>query len=425
MDSGRRQGAAFDIGSGALKPDAEIMTTGKVPLDSYFGQQRFEREREVFGHVWLNIAETAEIPDPGDWIVREVSIRSASIIIVRGKDDVIRAFHNICSHRGMKLVWEDKGKGGKFACPYHAWMYDSAGALTHIPDAACFPHVDKAQSSLSPVHCEVWEGFVFINFDEAPSVSLTEFLGPLAERLEGLPLATYACSARIGGRLHTNWKLAIEAQSEAYHVRALHARTVSKMLSSKDNPHIHPLHWEQLGAHGFKSEPRNTEYEMDPAALVQAFAYSSVGHMTDAKRIAGASTITSHPAVNPKRSNEWGNDQFVVYPHFVLHVSHGGWWMHRFWPVAPDKTDWESVYHFAEPQGLREQFALQYSLAFNRDTLLEDNFALVQQQQVMGSGAKAVAQFGEQEIQCRHIAAVHSAIAESAGACMDYRVAAE
>ena len=104
MDSGRQQGAAFDIGMGTLKPDADIMTTGKVPLDSYYGQQRFEREREAFGHVWLNIAETVEIPDPGDWIVREVSIRSASIIIVRGKDDVIRAFHNICSHRGMKPV---------------------------------------------------------------------------------------------------------------------------------------------------------------------------------------------------------------------------------------------------------------------------------------------------------------------------------
>ena len=59
---------------------------------------------------------------------------AVAVIIVRGKDNQIRAFHNICSHRGMKLVWDDKGRGGKFSCPYHAWIYNSDGELTNIPD---------------------------------------------------------------------------------------------------------------------------------------------------------------------------------------------------------------------------------------------------------------------------------------------------
>jgi phenylpropionate dioxygenase-like ring-hydroxylating dioxygenase large terminal subunit len=405
----------FDIGTGPLCPDSEIMRTGRVELTAYYDQERYNREREVFGRVWLNVAETGEIPSAGDWIVRPVKIRSASIIIVRGKDTKIRAFHNICSHRGMKLLWDNKGHGGKFSCPYHAWIYDAQGSLVNIPDEGCFSHTNKKESGLTPVSCDTWAGFIFINLDPAPAQGLAEYLAPLADYLQEPPLAAYTQAARIGGAIRANWKLCIEAQSEAYHVRALHSRTVSKMLSSAENPYIHPLAWEALGAHGMKSEPRNPRYELASGALVQAFAFASVGHLTDAKRVdqVGA-TIASHAAFNPARSNDWGNDQFVIYPHFIFHVSHGGWWLHRFWPVTSDWTDWESVYHFAPATGLRSRFALEYSLAFNRDTLLEDNMALVQQQEVMASGAKSYAQFGSQEIQCKHIAAVHCTIAADA-----------
>jgi phenylpropionate dioxygenase-like ring-hydroxylating dioxygenase large terminal subunit len=101
------------------------METGQVSLDVYTSKERFELEKEIFGRVWLNIAETSEIPNPGDWIVRDVAVRLVSAIIVRGKDMKIPAFHNICSHRGMKLVWDKKRRGGTFSCPYHAW-YSSA-----------------------------------------------------------------------------------------------------------------------------------------------------------------------------------------------------------------------------------------------------------------------------------------------------------
>src|SRR3546814_2464781 len=90
--------------------------------------------------------------------------------------------------------------------------------------------------------------------------------------------------------------------------------------------------------------------------------------------------------VNATGSNLWGNDQFVLYPHFIFHLSLGGWWLHRFWPIAPNKCYWEAVYHFERPQSLRNQMAVQYSLALNRDTLMEDNLDLVQQQKVMESG---------------------------------------
>jgi phenylpropionate dioxygenase-like ring-hydroxylating dioxygenase large terminal subunit len=402
----------FDIGGGPMGPDPYIMETGRVDMSVYTSQGRFETEKEVFGRVWLNVAESAEIPNPGDWIVRDVEVRSASAIIVRGKDGVIRAFHNICSHRGMKLVWDKKGRGGKFSCPYHAWTYDSAGGLTNIPDEACFPHVSKKESGLTPIRCEEWEGMVFINLDQSGTQTLREYLGPVVDEVRSLPFKNYPYTARVAAVVDTNWKLAIEAQCEAYHVRALHARTVSKMLSSKDNPFAHPLITQLLGAHRMQATPRNPDFEMTPEKLVQAFSFASVGHMSVAteRNNAADQSFIGHADVNKTQSNVWGNDQYVLYPHFIFHVSLGGWWLHRFWPLAPGKTHWEAVYHFEKPHSLRAIFATQYSLALNRDTLMEDNLALVQQQQVMESGAKPIVQFGEQETLCKHLAAVSQAV---------------
>lgn len=416
---------SFDLGTGPLEPDAFIMETGKVDLSVYTSQERFDAEKEIFGRVWLNIAETQEIPNIGDWIVREVKVRSSSIIIVRGKDNVIRAFHNICAHRGMKLVWDKKGRGGKFSCPYHAWMFDSAGEIVNIPDEACFPHVNKKESGLTPVRCEIWEDLIFINLDAEGTQSLEDYLGPVKDRLSNIPFSSYPYLARVGSMIDANWKLAIEAQCEAYHVRALHSRTVSKMLSSKENPYVHPLHVEFLGAHRMNSVPRNPEFELTPEKLVQAFSFMNAAQMVIADTGAQdkpEETFAGHPDINPTRSNLWGNDQFVLYPHFIMHLSLGGWWLHRFWPVAPDKCYWEAVYHFEQPKSLRNIMAVQYSLALNRDTLMEDNLALVQQQEVMESGAKKIVQFGAQEAMCKHLAAVSEAAANDLEAS---RVAAE
>jgi len=426
MDVGTPVAMAFDLGNGPLTPDPYIMETGKVDLGVYFSDERFEAEKELFGRIWLNVAEAAEIPNPGDWVVREVAVRSSSVILVRGKDNEIRAFHNICSHRGMKLAWDDKGRGGKFSCPYHAWVYDSSGALTHIPDEGCFQHVDKKESGLTPIRCDIWEGLVFINLDAQGTQSLADYLGPLTERLKNVPFASYPYTARVGSMIDANWKLAIEAQCEAYHVRALHARTVSKMLSSKDNPYVHPLATEYFGAHRMNSVPRNPDFELSPEKLVQAFSFMNAQQMVIAdtgSQEKPEHTFAGHPDLNPAGSNVWGNDQFVLYPHFIFHLSLGGWWLHRFWPIAPNKCYWEAVYHFERPQGLRNQFAVQYSLALNRDTLMEDNLALVQQQQVMESRAKKIVQFGDQELLCKHLAAVSEAAANDVAGALP--VAAE
>src|SRR3546814_5366035 len=127
--------------------------------------------------------------------------------------------------------------------------------------------------------------------------------------------------------IDANWKLAIEAQCEAYHVRALHARTVSKMLSSKENPYVHPLSTEFLGAHRMISVPRNPEFELSPEKLVQAFSFMNASQLVISDMGSQACpdmTFALYPDVNAKGSNLGGYEQLVLFPIVIFHMSLGG-----------------------------------------------------------------------------------------------------
>jgi phenylpropionate dioxygenase-like ring-hydroxylating dioxygenase large terminal subunit len=414
MEDGMPALESFDVGTGPLLPDAAIATTGNVELSTYYSEQRFEQERELFGRIWLNLAESAEVPNPGDWVVREVAIRSASVILVRGKDRKIRAFHNICSHRGMKLVWDTKGRGGKFSCPYHAWIYDSSGELVNIPDEGCFQHVDKKESGLTPIACEEYEGLIFINLDPNCTQSLEEFLGPVADRISGLPFASYPHAVRFRSELACNWKLAIEAQCESYHVTALHGRTVSKFLAGRDNPFAHTFDMQLLGPHAVQSTPRNPDFAFAERNRVQYFAFAHAAHMVVKNSGQTQALFTNDPRINRTGSDVWANDQYTIFPNVILNIGSGGWYLLRYWPVAPGRTLFEGVNRFEEPRSLRSRFGVTYSFALNRDVLMEDNVAMMQQQQVMASGGKTWCRYGEQELLCKHLAAVTQAAIDEA-----------
>ncbi len=112
------------------------------------------------------------LPKNGSYFTKEIAVAKASIIVVKGKDGVVRAFHNICRHRGNKLVWNDfpneevSGTCRQFTCKYHAWRFSTEGELTFVQQEEEFFDLDKSQFGLKPVRCEVWEGFIFINFDD-------------------------------------------------------------------------------------------------------------------------------------------------------------------------------------------------------------------------------------------------------------------
>lgn len=403
--------SSFDLGHGPIQPDTTMMDQGRVPVTSYTDSERFDQEAELLGRIWLNIADEGEVANPGDWIVRNVACRNTSVLISRDAQGTLRAFHNICRHRGMQLVWGDKGNGARFSCPYHAWTYGTDGSLKSLPDADCFPGLDEAQSGLRPIAIGVWESFIYVNLDPHPAQTLEAFMAPVSARFQDLPFKRFTHHARMTQRMKCNWKLLIESQSESYHIRALHARTVSGMVSSNNNPFCHPLFWESLGQHRTWSTAINPMFELSDSRPVQKFSFLSSAQLVTAAGSAGvaeqiASGFRGDTAIDRGDPALWGSDNMAIFPHIQLNAGANGCWLHRFWPVSADETDWEAHYYFTPPASLRQAFAQHYTMAFNRDTLVEDNNACTRQQTVMKSGAIDVIQFGMQEMACRHNAAV-------------------
>ena len=169
--------------------------TGPVSYEDSISPEFYELEREaIFKRAWLNVGRVEQLPRNGSYFTKELDVANTSIIVVRDTDGEVRAFHNICRHRGNKLVWNDYPARGdraarcrQFTCKYHGWRYDLDGALAFVQQEGEFFDLDKADYGLVPVHCDVWAGFIFVNLAEEPEQSLREFLGPMVTALEGYP----------------------------------------------------------------------------------------------------------------------------------------------------------------------------------------------------------------------------------------------
>ncbi|MBL8646519.1 MAG: aromatic ring-hydroxylating dioxygenase subunit alpha, partial [Sphingosinicella sp.] len=199
-----------------------------VSVDAIRDPAVYEIEREkIFRKTWLKVATSWELPANGDYKVKELPVADASVLIVRGKDGKIRAFHNVCTHRGNKVVptsdFETFGRAraGVVSCRFHGWVFGTDGPLRSVPLEEHFGTLDKACLGLREIACDTWEGFVFINF--APEQTLREYLGDFADLFGGYPYAESTTAFRYSTVLECNWKVALYAFSEGYHVPTIHA----------------------------------------------------------------------------------------------------------------------------------------------------------------------------------------------------------
>ena len=167
---------------------------GPVSLEDCVSEEFYEKEREhVFRKTWLYVGRVERVPRTGSYFTREFKFLNTSIIIVRGKDQVIRAFHNICPHRGNKMLWEDdpfqevSGRAPLLYCRFHGWRYKLDGSLHSATRKDLLLDFDADSCRVPAVQCEVWEGFIFINLDPNNTEPLRSFLGDLAHGIEGYP----------------------------------------------------------------------------------------------------------------------------------------------------------------------------------------------------------------------------------------------
>ena len=203
--------------------------TGTISFGDSTSPEFYELERDaIFKKAWLNVGRVEDLPRKGSYFTKEIQIANASVVVVRGMDDEVRAFHNICRHRGNKLVWdefpreESRGFCRQFTCKYHGWRYDLEGNCTFVQQEGEFFDLDKADYGLAPVHCDVWNGFVFVNLDREPSQSVREFLGPMITALDEYPFHEMSERYDFAADNNSNWKVFADAFQEYYHVPALH-----------------------------------------------------------------------------------------------------------------------------------------------------------------------------------------------------------
>ena len=196
-----------------------------LPRELYTSPEFFELERDrVLAATWMCVGIDADLAQPGDLVPYDFA--GVPILLLRDRSGTIRAFHNVCSHRGVQLVAEPRNARGSIVCPYHAWTYGLDGRLLRRPWFCGHAHCpddrfDPVALGLKPIRCESWHRLVFVNLDgEAPP--LAEYVRPLAERWSDRDLSLLRHGGSLGFEIRANWKLVVENYCERYHLPSVH-----------------------------------------------------------------------------------------------------------------------------------------------------------------------------------------------------------
>ena len=206
---------------------------------TYFDDELLALESDtLFKRNWQLVGHVSDVPNGGDY--KTFDMLGERALVIRGDDGQLRAFHNVCRHRGSRVVAADDGNCARsIVCPFHGWSYQLDGRLRGIPSADKFPEMDRATLGLIPLDIEVWRGFVFIRFDGA-GVSVAELMSPLEEQLEPFRLEELQ---PIGGayaeEVPVNWKSLHDIDNEGYHVAVGHPSLNSLLCDYRDEFYPH------------------------------------------------------------------------------------------------------------------------------------------------------------------------------------------
>jgi phenylpropionate dioxygenase-like ring-hydroxylating dioxygenase large terminal subunit len=228
--------------------DFDLADGGSIAVDRYFDPARLERERRLFRDQPILVGFSSEIPNPGDFFVHADT--GVPILVVRQEDRSVRAFVNVCRHRGAELATEPCGhRTNAFACPYHAWTYGLDGRLRSVTHKdAGFPALDLASRSLTALPAAEAVGMIFVRPTPGGApVDLAEHMGVLLDDFAGFSLATHVVYEPKRFRKQADWKLFFDSSLESYHFRHVHRRTIASRFF--DN---HAL-WEWLPPHNSRN----------------------------------------------------------------------------------------------------------------------------------------------------------------------------
>jgi phenylpropionate dioxygenase-like ring-hydroxylating dioxygenase large terminal subunit len=199
----------------------QTLRGGRIEGSRYTSAEFARQEWEgMWTKVWLLLGRESELPEPGNWQCEEVG--RESILMVRQTDGGVKAFYNVCPHRGNPLVAKETGHAPRFLCKYHSWVFAPDGELKFAPDAEDFPDGNPCgKVRLEELRCETFAGFVWVNMDP-DCVDLREYLGPIWDDWSRYDLETWRRYVGLTTTLPCNWKVVLDNFNESYHVPTVH-----------------------------------------------------------------------------------------------------------------------------------------------------------------------------------------------------------
>ena len=279
-----------------------------LPVEAYTSQEWFDEEQKViFGNSWQFAGLVEDIQDPGDYIA--VQCGPQNILIVKGRDQRLRAFHNLCRHRGTQLLRAVGKKQKALTCPYHDWTYDLNGQLISVPEKDKeFPDLELDKICLHKASVDIWRGMLWVHpSPEAEPITkwfegCWEYLGPHdPNRLIEYPDTYYE---KI---INANWKIVAENYIDVYHLAHLHSNTLQMYDHAR-------AEYGFVGDHYMFWEPLAAEYKDNLDKLIPT---KRIQEMTD--EYLGAYV-------------PW------LFPNLGLSEGEGSWNMFHAIPLAPNKT---------------------------------------------------------------------------------------
>jgi phenylpropionate dioxygenase-like ring-hydroxylating dioxygenase large terminal subunit len=364
--------------------DVAFLGTRPIPAKPYYDPAWFALEQEaVFRRSWMQTGHVCELPDKGSFIRRELEALNVSLLIIRGKDGVIRAFHNVCTHRGTQLVDEAAGKRATFSCPYHMWTFGGDGALVSAPDFESFG-LDKKDCGLKQVALDICAGMIFVCLAKEPP-PLRDWLGELADQMETLPVARATHFSEYHYEIAANWKLTYDNFQENYHLRFIHPRSGGSAFAA-ENPFGYPKEYAFHDPHRTQTVWTNPDPKPCP---VQALAFGRLA----TRAMAEGLLDTPH-----------NRKYFALFPSFFMLGTPLQNFVHVVYPIsATQSRGIIRLYWVGEDANASERFGRETVMVTARDVHSEDVAVIEAGQRGLSSGALEHIHFQTQESLCRHL----------------------
>ena len=323
-----------------------------LPGWAYFSQELFELECEtLFKTHWQFVCHVNEAADIGAYVTFDVAGERA--LVIRGHDGILRAFHNLCRHRGSRIVPDARGVCNKaMVCPYHGWAYNLDGGLRGIANRDTFPPMQADKWGLKPLEMEIWNGLVFIRFQAGPQPAVAEILARFDDEIAPYDLANMVPtdSNSMDDLLPVNWKSVRDVDNEGYHVRQAH-------------PGLH-----QLYGNGYFDEPYANGTSRSVGTFNEAY-----GHRWSVRKY--REILPEADNLPREQQRQW--IYFGMFPNFVLGLYPDSVIYYQEVPQSAEQTVQRGMCYRRRDESREMKAARYLSGRIDRDTAEEDQMLMV------------------------------------------------